>query len=325
MPWLERNVVNIAYSMHPYQHGSCCGQIGDTRDLSMDDPFQSAFCLFPPRSPSGFPVASQSVIPIPGTKCDSTGTTTQNKKTSPCIWAPNAIILTPLPSSFADCKILNVTNIGGHDINNGAHNLQPSPAECCQSCQNTSECVGWTYVPGNFECWLKNQVSTPYPDEDVISGYPGTREYVVKTKGVCAGDKIHCTNLNEFQCKSVNWNSPSSGGWSKYALPMAYYGPVIATDHGSFDCSSAFEYTLTSWMSKFGISYTARVLLPQNSGSSVESVCGYPSMAFGKGIHDCVTSEGCTAILEPKGWSGKVVFNDIQKNVITHKKKVDLV
>jgi len=93
LPWYYSGVQNIAYALHPYQHGACCGQIGSTSDLSANDPYESAFCMYPP---SAYP--SNSSIPIPASdagshECDTTGyTTTQNKKSPPCIWAPNAIM-----------------------------------------------------------------------------------------------------------------------------------------------------------------------------------------------------------------------------------------
>jgi len=87
------SVPNVAYAMHPYQHGACCGAIGSTSDMSATDPYQSAFCQYPSSTSP-----SNSDLPIPSGdagshKCDSTGyTTTQDKKAPPCIWAPYAIM-----------------------------------------------------------------------------------------------------------------------------------------------------------------------------------------------------------------------------------------
>jgi hypothetical protein len=337
LPWVGRNVPNIAYALHPYQHGSCCGQIGQTEDLSVNDPYESAFCQYPPFDHSGQPVASHSPVPIANTVCDSTGyATTQNKKSPPCTWAPNAIIPPTPPSPppsppTPPCQTLTGMNLGGHDIVHGDQNLQPAAAYCCHSCDITPGCIGWTYVTGNQQCWLKDKIDSPHPDGSVISGYSSVNntEKIIEKRwiyasGVCAGDKDTCSNLTESQCKAVDWASPSAGGWSKYVLPMAQYGPIIASEHGSFDCSSAFEYALTSWMSKFGVSYTAWALWPQNSGGPGQGACGYPSImvpssgfsdGFGKGTNNCDTLDSCSALLQPLGWSGKVVFNDIQKNV----------
>jgi hypothetical protein len=90
MPWATRATpaTNVAYSFHPYQHGSCCGQIGSTSDLSISDPYQSAFCLYPP---SGS--ASYGALPLPGgVPCESTGYGgTVDKKLPPCVWVPQAM------------------------------------------------------------------------------------------------------------------------------------------------------------------------------------------------------------------------------------------
>jgi len=86
-----KNYKNIAYSFHPYQHGACCGQVGSSSDLSATDPYQSAFCLYPPTDGNGTPVPSYSSIPVPNHSCDTTGyAETQNKKAPPCVWAPFA-------------------------------------------------------------------------------------------------------------------------------------------------------------------------------------------------------------------------------------------
>jgi aryl-phospho-beta-D-glucosidase BglC (GH1 family) len=80
-----QGVQNVAYALHPYQHGSCCGQIGSTSDLSISDQYQSAFCQYAPDNWK----ASNSPLPIPSSvtagskQCDSTGyATTQDKKIS---------------------------------------------------------------------------------------------------------------------------------------------------------------------------------------------------------------------------------------------------
>jgi len=236
LPWTS--VANIGYSFHPYQHGACCGQIGSSSDLSIADPYQSAFCQYPANSnPSNSP------LPIPsgdsGSKvCDSTGyATTQDKKAPPCVWAANAIA-------------------------NG------------------------------------------------------------KT-GVCAGDKAACANKTQSTCSSTDWSTSTAGGWSSYVLPMAKYGPLVATEFGPFDCSSPFTTTFVKWTKQFGVSYTAWALWPQNSGGPGSGACGYPSVmepsggpldascAFGKCSPNCVTLSGCQQLIKPMGWSGKVVYNDI--------------
>jgi len=232
------SVQNIAYSLHPYQHGACCGQIGSSSDLSIDDPFQSAFCQY---APDGYK-ASNSPLPIPSSvsagskQCDSTGyASTQDKKAPPCIWAPKA---------------------------NGT--------------------------------------------------------------GLCAGDKSACQGKSQTDCSAVNWANANAGGWSSYVLPMAKYGPLIATEFGPFDCSSPFTAAFLRWAKQFSVSYTAWALWPQNSGGPGSGACGYPSVmiptggaldascAFGKCSPNCATLDGCTQIINPMGWSGKLVYADIK-------------
>jgi len=237
LPWYP-SVQNIAYSLHPYQHGSCCGQIGSSSDLSIADPYQSAFCQYAPANYK----ASNSPLPIPSSvsagskQCDSTGyATTQDKKAPPCIWAPKA---------------------------NGT--------------------------------------------------------------GLCAGDKAACQGKTQSACTATDWSSSTAGGWSTYVLPMAKYGPLIATEFGPFDCSSPFTTAFLKWTKQFSVSYTAWALWPQNSGGPGSGACGYPSVmiptggaldascAFGKCNPNCATLDGCTQLIQPMGWSGKLVYADIK-------------
>eukprot|EP01111_Echinosteliopsis_oligospora_P001706 TRINITY_DN1249_c0_g1_i2.p1 TRINITY_DN1249_c0_g1~~TRINITY_DN1249_c0_g1_i2.p1 ORF type:complete len:627 (-),score=169.48 TRINITY_DN1249_c0_g1_i2:54-1934(-) len=233
-------VQNIAYAFHPYQHGSCCGSIGYSSDLSKTDPYQSAYCLFPPTDKAGNGLASFSQTPIFGTLCDSSGYgTTVNKKSPPCQWAPNA------------------------------------------------------KKPGQT------------------------------TPGLCAGDRDTCDGLSYTACSaaSLNWVSPSTGGWSKYVLPMNKYGPLVATEFGTFDCSSPFISSFLSWCGQFGVSYTAWALWPQNSGGPGQGACGYPSImtpsagtsdGFGKGSNNCQTLAGCSALLQPLSFAGPLIKADIK-------------
>jgi hypothetical protein len=245
---------NIAYSFHPYQHGACCGEIGTTEDKSVEDPYQSAFCMFPPMSGNNgaynsngggsapAPVASNSALPLANKMCDTTGyAITVNKKSPPCVWVPQA------------------------------------------------------RKPGNT------------------------------TLGLCAGDRDECDFLTQEQCdqKNANLHEPTSGGWSKYVLPMqASFGPLIATEFGSFDCSSPFVSSFTKWARQFGVSYTAWALWPQNSGGPGAGACGYPSVmaptnsdsdGFGKGANSCQTREGCAQLLKPLPFAGKVISDDIKQ------------
>jgi len=231
------SVQNIAYSLHPYQHGACCGQIGSSSDLSVSDPYQSAFCQYPKDgNPSKSPLPIPSSVSAGSKVCDSTGyATTQDKKAPPCIW---------------------------------------------------------------------------------VAAANGT--------GLCAGDKAACQGKSQSACSSTDWSAATSGGWSTYVLPMAKYGPLIATEFGPFDCSSPFTTVFVKWARQFSVSYTAWALWPQNSGGPGSGACGYPSVmvpaggpldasyAFGKGPTNCTTVSGCTQLIQPIGWSGKVIYSDIK-------------
>lgn len=235
LPWVGVHE-NISYSLHPYQHGSCCGEIGATEDLSIGDKYQSAFCMYAPKSDDGERLVSGADTPV-GEKCNSSGyAETVNKKSPPCIWIPQA-------QKF------------------------------------------------------------------------GSDEY-----GVCAGDRDTCEFLNEQECKDAAWDSGMSGGWSRYALPMAQYGPLIATEFGPFDCSSPFTSTFLEYSARFDISYTAWALWPQNSGGPGQGACGYPSVmkpsqgdsdGFGKGANNCLSRDSCAELLEPLPWSGVLIQDDM--------------
>jgi len=64
--------------------------------------------------------------------------------------------------------------------NNNGHNMQNAvqagnQSHCCDLCQQTSGCVGWTFIPkdGNA-CWLKDEVGDLTDDGYVTSGHIGT-------------------------------------------------------------------------------------------------------------------------------------------------------
>jgi len=43
-------------------------------------------------------------------------------------------------------------------------------SQCCDLCSQLEGCAGWTFVPGNGQCWLKDTVGEMTPDKWVISG-----------------------------------------------------------------------------------------------------------------------------------------------------------
>jgi len=241
LPWVSNNYPNVAYSFHPYQQISCCGQIGSdpTNELSITDPFEVAYCNYP-YVENNNPIASDSVLPVPGL-CDFTGyVEAVDKKSPPCIWS----------------------NIA--------------------------------YVPDNSD-----------------------------NPGLCVGDYDTCYALDQSDCMTVqlDWSSPTAGGWSKWVLPMQSYGPLIATEFGSFDCSSPYVAQFLKWARQFGVSYTAWAIWPGDT-PIVEQACSYPSIiypsvspgiGFGQGPVNCTTLSGCLKVLTPLPYAGVTIVSDIMQ------------
>jgi hypothetical protein len=196
MPWTTRGTAAIAYGFHPYQHGSCCGAIGASSDLSVSDPFQSAFCMYAEKRADGSRTVSHSTLPLSGSSssgstatCDTDGyAETVDKKAPPCVWVAAA--------------------------------------------------------------------SRQFMGEHNADGSTGL--------GLCGGDRTSCAALNRTQCEAMrlgaHWGAPAAGGWSKHVMPMNGYGPLFATEFGSFDCSSPFVANLMTYMRQFGLSYTSWAL-----------------------------------------------------------------
>jgi len=100
---------------------------------------------------------------------------------------------------------------------------------------------------------------------------------------------------------------------------MAKYGPLIATEYGSFDCSSGFVQRLLRYMDTLGISYTAWALWPQNSGGPAGlGSCGYPAVTAPTtdpgDFHACLDAAACSALMQPLPWAGKATFDDLQSH-----------
>jgi hypothetical protein len=234
LPWAT-TYANIAYGFHPYQHGSCCGEIGTGgTDLSATDPYESGYCSY---YADGSTWGQPSGAALPGNKtCTNRGyAATQDKKMPPCMWAANA----------------------------------------------------WN------------------PATDAL--------------GLCAGDRTLCGSKNQAECEGTDITSPEAGGWSKYVLPMAKYGPLIATEYGSFDCSSAFVKALMYYMNEIAISYTAWALWPQNSGGPVGlGSCGYPAVmtpvADPGDFRACLNDGACSSLMQPLPWAGKATFDDLMSH-----------
>ena len=87
--------------------------------------------------------------------------------------------------------------------------------------------------------------------------------------GLCVGQPDVCEPLTQDQCNAIDRSTPAAGGWSSYVLPMTKYGPVIATEFGSFDCSSPFVTEFMSYSDSYDVSYTACGPWPQNNGGTL--------------------------------------------------------
>ncbi len=231
LPWACR-YPNVAYSFHPYQHGSCCGEIGASgSDRSASDPYESAFCSY---YQDGTTWGAASGAPLPsGTTCTNRGyAPTADKKMPPCTWVASAF--------------------------------------------------------------------------NPMTGSPG----------LCAGDRELCNDKTQAECDAVDPAAPAAGGWSRHALPMARFGPLIATEYGSFDCSSSYVKTLLAYMDRLGISYTAWALWPQNSGGPEGlGSCGYPSVmtpaAAPGDFRACLDPAACGSLMQPMPWSGIATHDDL--------------
>ncbi len=245
LPWVAKGYKNIAYGFHPYQHGTCCGDVGVDQDLSKTDPYHLTMCRY-----------------------FKNGT----------VQSP-APLVSYLPSS------------------------QPSLPMYCGT-------IGYepTRPMGMPPChWI----------DGAYNPNGGT--------GMCVGQPDVCEPLTKDQCNAVDRSSPSAGGWSRYVLPMTKFGPVIATEFGSFDCSSPFVTEFMNYSDTYGVSYTAWALWPQNNGGTLNmGSCSYPSIneafpnlntPYDTDFKACRDSSACTkAMALPMRWAGQVVFENIRKH-----------
>lgn len=175
-------------------------------------------------------------------------------------------------------------------------------------------------LPGGKTCSNKGYAATQDKKMPPCTWVAAAYNPKTKGMGLCAGDRKICGDKNKAQCDAVDPASREAGGWSRYALPMAKYGPLIATEFGSFDCSSPYVRKLLSYMSDFDISYTAWALWPQNSGGPAGlGACGYPSVikpaSSGPGdFRGCFDAGGCDALLTPAPWAGAATYQDLMSH-----------
>merc|ERR1712176_984218 len=68
------------------------------------------------------------------------------------------------------CECSPGMNNDGINMEDAAR-IATDEGDCCDQCQKTKGCRGWTFVPGSGnECWLKNQIGNLRSDDSVISG-----------------------------------------------------------------------------------------------------------------------------------------------------------
>ncbi len=170
-------------------------------------------------------------------------------------------------------------------------------------------------VPGGMTCEKNGYAATQDkkmpPCQWVATAYnPST-----KTKGLCAGDRTLCNALSESACSAIDPYSPAAGGWSQYVLPMNQFGPLIATELGTFDGSSPYVSAFLKYTAAQDISYTAWALWPQNSGGPGGlGACGYPSVMTPSSTGDfraCTSASACTSLITPLPWAGQTVYADL--------------
>jgi hypothetical protein len=245
MPWVAKGYKNIAYGFHPYQHGTCCGDVGTDKDLSKDDPYHLGYCRYFQKGTTDKPEPNMSYLPSSTSslpvKCGHVGyERTRPMGMPPCRWVANA------------------------------------------------------YNPNG-------------------------------TPGMCVGQPDVCEPLGKEQCDAMDRGTAAAGGWSRYVLPMTKFGPIIATEFGSFDCSSPFVSEFMDYSDKYDISDTAWAIWPQNNGGTLEmGSCSYPAVnepfpnlntpyetdfKACRNLNDCVKAMG-----QPMRWAGRVIFENIRKH-----------
>jgi hypothetical protein len=173
-------------------------------------------------------------------------------------------------------------------------------------------------VPGGLTCGKNGYAATQDKKMPPCHWVGSAYNPATKANGLCAGDRTICNPLSESACKAIDPASPAAGGWSSYVLPMHQYGPLIATEFGTFDCSSPYVTTLLNYMTAQGISYTAWALWPQNSGGPGGlGGCGYPSTMLPSASGDfrtCLDGTTCNSTISPLPWAGSAVFDDLMKH-----------
>lgn len=81
---------NLAYAFHPYQHGTCCGDVGTDTDNSKTDPYYATYCRYFKNGTGTKPASTNLMLPTQ-TKCATVGyEPTRPMGMPPCKWVANA-------------------------------------------------------------------------------------------------------------------------------------------------------------------------------------------------------------------------------------------
>jgi hypothetical protein len=253
LPW-HSYTDNIAYAFHPYQHGSCCGSIaakgsnGEWVDLSAQDPYEAAFCMYHP----------DCAVPYQGNNWDR-------------VQPSNSLL--PINIMEMKCSMKGIV---------------------------------WS---------VDNKLPPCTAVESTVCNING-----------CAGDRTICPLLGSDKCPSMledsddalreKWSKPEMGGWSMHALPMREHGALIATEFGTYDCSSPFIKTFMKFNRLFGISYTGWVANPQNHNDVLTDLgsCGHPALfqPTGSSYQPCLDYDACKKLVEPLPFAAETISRDIR-------------
>lgn len=79
-------------------------------------------------------------------------------------WLSAALLLSLV---LGDCNLLPEMNNHGVNL---VQSTSESAEDCCNQCFDEDGCVGFTWVSGNQDCYLKSSVDPATPDPAVTSG-----------------------------------------------------------------------------------------------------------------------------------------------------------
>ena len=75
--------------------------------------------------------------------------------------------MTPIPKQIGNCEIIPGFDFPGNDIN---HSVTATLQECATKCQQNPQCVGFSRLDGNGQCWIKTNMVNKTPYKNLTSG-----------------------------------------------------------------------------------------------------------------------------------------------------------